>query len=113
MPNLFRPKSDARASWKKLKTKYTKVLKEKKITFKQDLGPALDKEFALEMKDWKTEKQKLANIKAIHTQGKVVKKIAEDYLVKIKGMGDPAEKEMRQELERIISNSKFYDFMKF
>ncbi|MEP7359150.1 MAG: DUF488 domain-containing protein, partial [Anaerolineales bacterium] len=112
MPNLFR-KSESRKAWRRLKTAHEKAIKAKKIQFKQDLGKALDKEETLEMKDWKTEEQKLKNIKAIHEQGKVVIKIAEDYLVRIKGMGDPAEKALRENLERTINNSKFYDFMKW
>ena len=88
MPNIFRKKSDDRVAWGKVKTKYAK-----------------------ELKDYKTPEQKTAVTRAAARQAKVVKGLAEGYLDKIKGLGDPAEKDLRKQLEKIHTDAAFYDFL--
>jgi hypothetical protein len=112
MPNLFRKKTDERVAWHALKTKHAAVLKTSKLRFTDKLGPALDKLAKLEPKDSKDEAQKQANVLASAKQAKVVKDIAEGYLVNITGLGNPAERELRKELEKIHRDASFYDFLK-
>ena len=111
MPNIFRKKSDDRVAWGKVKTKYAKELKASKLKFTDKLGPALDKLVALELKDYKTPEQKTAVTQAAARQAKVVKGLAQGYLDKIKGLGDPAEKDLRKQLEKIHTDAAFYDFL--
>ena len=48
----------------------------------------------------------------IAKQAKVVKTLAGGYLPLVDKLDDPAKKDLRKQLEAIISDAAFYDFMK-
>ena len=112
MPNFLRKKSPDRKAWHKLKGKYAKAIKAANVKFTDKLGPAIDKYAQLEAKNWKTEEQKSALVLDIAKQAKVVKTLASGYLPLVDKLADPAKKDLRKQLEAIISDAAFYDFMK-
>ena len=111
MPNFLRKKSPDRKAWHKLKVKYAKAIKAKDVKFADKLGPAIDKYARLEAKDWKTPEQKEALVVEIAKQAKVVKTLAGGYLPLVDKLDDPAKKDLRKQLEAIISADALYDFM--
>jgi hypothetical protein len=95
--------------WKHAKSHYEADLKAHKVKFNEDLGALLDKRAKLwgqygeltknlQVNEVDTAKAKtiLTNIKA---NGKVFKKAVDAYLVKIKGLGNPAESALKEILD--------------
>ncbi len=100
--------------WKAAKTKHDAALKAKKITFNKSLGSKLDKRLAWykSIRKYKAGDSLLlvkAQLNSMKSNGKEIKTVAEAYQAKIKGMGDPAEKELRSILNTIISDAGKYD----
>ena len=100
--------------WKAAKTKHDAALKAKKITFSKSLGAKLDKRPAMykTVKKYKTGDSLLlikAQLNSIKANGKEIKTAAESYQTKIKGLGDPAEKELRGVLATIIADAGKFD----
>lgn len=103
-----------RTKWKETKTKHDAVLKAKKITFSKDLGPMLDKRLGYyqSIRKYKTGDSLLlvkSQLNTIKSNGKDIKAAAESYQTKIKGLGDPAEKELRAILTTIINDAGKFD----
>jgi hypothetical protein len=99
----------ARGKWKTLKDKHAAALKAKKITFKEDLGPLLDKRPPLykTVRSWKAGgslSPVKAAMKSIASNAKEIETVVKSYKVKIVGLGDPAEKELRKALDDMLSD---------
>ena len=96
-----------RGNWKGIKTKHAAALKAKKISFNEDLGRLLDKRMPLykTVRNWKAGGS-LAPVKAafksIGSNAKEIETVVKSYKLKIKGLGDPAEKELRAALDDIL-----------
>lgn len=81
-----------RLQWKDLKDKHAKAIRDKKIVFRKELGPTLDK---------MVQKIKKEGPKAGSDLAEDVIDICDAYQKAIKGMGDPAERELRERLGMI------------
>ena len=95
--------------WKTLKTKHDGALKAKKIDFNKGLGRLLDKRLPLykTVRDWKagtSVSAVAASFKSIGTNAKEIETVMKAYKLKIVGLGNPAEKELREALDDILSD---------
>jgi hypothetical protein len=96
-----------RPKWQAAKTKHDAVLKAKKIAFSKGLGKLLDKRHPAHktIQAFKAGGSALivtGQLNAFKTNGKAIKAAADSYLLKIKGLGDPAETELRTVLNDIV-----------
>ena len=90
-------KSDRRAQWSALKSKHKQAIAAKKLNFDAKLGPALDK-YQLQVKTvnklFVAEKVSLPAIQKLLTTTRPLLPLTDHYLDKVKGLGNPAEKEL-------------------
>ncbi len=100
-------KSDRRSQWTALKSKHKKVLAAKKIDFDAGLGPALDK-YQLPVKTvtklFVAEQLNQAAIQKVLEAARPLEPIAQHYVDRVKGLGDPAEKEITAFLTGIVTD---------
>ena len=99
-----------RPKWQAAKTKHDAALKAKKIAFSKGLGKLLDKRPPAHkaIQAFKLGGSTLiltSQLNAFKANGKAIKAAAESYLVKIKGLGDPAEAELRAVLNEIVKTA--------
>ena len=97
-------KSDRRSQWSVLKSKHSKAISTKKIDFDGKLGPALDK-FQVQVKAvdklFAAEQVSQPAIQKLLTTSRPLRGIADYYLDKVKGLGNPAEKELTAFLKAV------------
>jgi hypothetical protein len=100
-------KSDRRAQWTALKSKHSKAIAARKIDFSSKLGPALDK-YQVPVKAvtklFIDEKLNLPAVQKVLVAARPLDQIAQHYLDQVKGMGDPAEKELSAFLKGVIAD---------
>lgn len=100
-------KSDRRSQWTALKSKHGKAIAAKKLNFDAKLGPALDKyQEPVKAVDklFAAEKVSQPAIQKVLAASQPLRNIAEDYLDRVKGLGDPAEKELTAFLKGVIAD---------
>jgi hypothetical protein len=95
-----------RGKWQAVKTKHAAAIKAKKINFNKNLGALLDKRKGLykSIRAWKKGDSLLgvrANLSTLKANAKQIETIVKAYQKAITGLGDPAEKELRQALTKI------------
>lgn len=100
------PVAAQRGKWQAVKTKHAAALKAKKINFSKGLGGLLDKRKGLykSIRAWKPGTPLLgvrANLSTLKSNAKQIETIVKAYEKAITGLGDPAEKELRQALGKI------------
>jgi len=100
-------KSDRRGQWTALKSKHRKALAAKKIDFDAGLGPALDK-YQVPVKAvtklFVDEKLNQPALQKVVAAARPLDQIASHYLDTVKGLGDPAEKELTAFLKGITTD---------
>ncbi len=100
-------KSDRRKEWTALKAKHQAAIAAKKLDFNAKLGPALDKyqlAVAAVTKLFVAEKLSQPAVQKALTAARPLEPIAQTYLGRVKGMGDPAEKELTAFLKAIVAD---------
>jgi predicted flap endonuclease-1-like 5' DNA nuclease len=97
--------------WKAEKTKYAAQLTNKKISFSQGLGKLLETRrteyLALQGKTNANRADFLPKLTALKSNSAKIDTAATAYLTKIKGLGDPAEKDLRAALTKIKTEAAF------
>jgi hypothetical protein len=100
-------KSDRRKEWTALKTKHKAAIAAKKLDFNAKLGPALDKyqlAVAAANKLFVAEKLSQPLVQKALYAARTLEPIAQTYVSRVKGLGDPAEKELTAFLKAIVAD---------
>jgi len=97
-------KSDRRVEWKALKAKHRAALAARKVDFGAGLGPALDKyqpTVKAVTKLFAAEKLNQPALQKVLDAARPLGNIAQGYLTQVKGLGNPAEKELTAFLKAV------------
>ena len=100
-------KSDRRKEWTALKTRHKAAIAAKKLDFNARLGPALDKyqlAVAVATKLFVAEKLSQPAVQKALYAARGLEPIAQNYLGRVKGLGDPAEKELTAFLKGLVTD---------
>ena len=100
-------KSDRRKEWQALKSKHKQALAASKVDFNAKLGPALDKyqlAVAAVTKLFVAEKLNQPAVQKALYAARPLEPIAQNYLGRVKGLGDPAEKELTAFLKAVLTD---------
>ena len=103
-----------RTQWQEAKADYAATLEAKKITFSKGLGHMLDRRLALykPIHAYRPGNSLLiikGQLNSLKANGKAIKEAATAYQARIKGLGGPAEQELRTILDTIIKDAGQYD----
>ena len=100
-------KSDRRKQWTELKSKHKAALAAKKVDFGAKFGAALDK-YQLQLKATDkllaAETLNQAAVDKILVFARPLSNVADHYLMLVKGLGDPAEKELAAFLKGVVAD---------
>ncbi len=105
-------KSDRRVEWKALKAKHRAALAAKKVDFGAGLGPALDKyqpAVKAVTKLFAAEKLSQPALQKVLDAARPLGNIAQHYLGQVKGLGNPAGKELTAFLKALITESEGWE----
>src|SRR5258708_4393200 len=105
-------KSDRRKQWTELKSKHKAALAAKKVDFGAKFGAALDK-YQLQLKATDkllaAETLNQAAVDKILVFARPLSNVADHYLMLVKGLGDPAEKELAAFLKGVVADCNAWE----